>query len=70
MLPRVDTGLTMAPAWPSAKKVLDVKEQVASSEIPAEYFHKSPVSMSDYSYFEFRFLLVQGKLLALFWWLA
>ena len=46
MFPRMDTGLTLAPAWPSAKKVLDVKEQVATSEIPAEYYHKSPVSKS------------------------
>ena len=52
MFPRMDTGLTLAPAWPTAKKVIDVKDQVASTEIPSEYFQKSPVS-SSITLFEF-----------------
>ena len=43
MLPRMDTGITMAPAWPTAKSVIDVKDKVAETEIPKEYYHKTKV---------------------------
>ena len=48
MLPGMDTGFTLAPAWPSAKSVIDVKDKVAETEIPAEYYHKSKVSYFTY----------------------
>ena len=44
LVPQMEGNVPMAPAWPSAKSVIDVKDKVASTEIPPEYYRKHVVS--------------------------
>lgn len=38
----MDSNLVV-PAWPPAKKVIEIKDKVVNNEIPEEYFKKSVI---------------------------